>query len=363
MGLCFAGAYAATGTPLYRAAALAAGNAVACAQNADGGWQARAPSSCAAADAPRTSHSSLDEGMTAEPIEFLLALRVIEPTGPSAAAREAAIRNGLDFLLSAQKHSGGWPLRTSNKEYFGLATLNDRVTSSAIAILLRGWKELGDTRYREAALRGGDFLIAAQQAEGGWAQQYDDALKPAPARSFEPAALATRESAYAMLSLIELYRATGEARFLAPLARARAWLLDVRIAPERWARLHDLATGEPIYVDRDGSIHSQPSALSHERRLGYAWQGRFPEVVRALRYADAALGDGETLDAAMRDDAEDEKAMRISDAALGLRAILDDGADGLWTAADGRLYTRDFIENCEAIVTAIDAGGAAAQAP
>ena len=48
-----------------------------------------------------------------------------------------------------------------------------------------------------------------------------------------------------------------------------------------WARYYDLATGRPIFGDRDRTIHDDVHDLSAERRNGYAWFTTAP--VKALK--------------------------------------------------------------------------------
>jgi PelA/Pel-15E family pectate lyase len=43
-----------------------------------------------------------------------------------------------------------------------------------------------------------------------------------------------------------------------------------------WARYYDIATGKPIFGDRDRSIHDDPNEISLERRAGYSWFNTAP---------------------------------------------------------------------------------------
>ena len=38
-----------------------------------------------------------------------------------------------------------------------------------------------------------------------------------------------------------------------------------------WARYYEIATDQPIFGDRDKSIHDKVNEISKERRNGYAW--------------------------------------------------------------------------------------------
>jgi PelA/Pel-15E family pectate lyase len=74
----------------------------------------------------------------------------------------------------------------------------------------------------------------------------------------------------------------GGAAWLAGAAiRDKAWtaadpmlgrrLVDQPGAGPLWARYYDLASGRPIFGDRDLSIHDDVNEISLERRNGYAW--------------------------------------------------------------------------------------------
>ena len=48
-------------------------------------------------------------------------------------------------------------------------------------------------------------------------------------------------------------------------------LVDRPGAPPIWSRYYDIATGRPIFGDRDKTIHDDVNELSAERRNGYSW--------------------------------------------------------------------------------------------
>jgi PelA/Pel-15E family pectate lyase len=304
IGQCLLRAYRQTGWKSFWEGAIDAGRAIACAQGAEGGWNAIANIN------PRCeqflgigrwrgdSVASLDDAASQSAVLFLIDLATMQATKPTPAPAwlDQAIKRGLEFLLIAQNEAGGWPQKYPNngKTYASYSTLNDGVTSAAIATLLRGYEQFGDSRYLAAAVRGGDFIIKAQgpPSQPAWAQQYDSALHPASARKFEPAAFGSEETGFAMNALLDLYEVTGEERFLNPLASARAWLESSIIRPNIWARLYEIGTNRPIYGDRDGSVHYHLDELSRERARGYRWEGEFPSITMAMRRYDALVAGG-----------------------------------------------------------------------
>ena len=348
MGMAFLRAYEATNDGRYLEAAKAAADALAVGQLASGGWDYLVDfdpaqsvrwyrrsdvGQLAAADAAkRRNISTFDDDNTQSALRLLLA--VADVSKGSRESRDVRIREARDYgltkLLAAQRPNGGWPQRwegvavdpkkypvkpagipaawsrTHQKEnYNGYYTLNDNTHRDCVMTLLEAAKRLGKPEYRAAALRGGDFLIAAQlpEPQPGWAQQYNPQMEPAWARAFEPPSVCSNEGGGAMRLLIDLYLETGEKKFLAPLPRAIAWYRRSEIAPGTWARMYELGTNQPIYGDRDGKYYYRVEELSPERQTGYSWKGSYgvpaviafyDEVVRAGRESILAKRKAET---------------------------------------------------------------------
>ncbi len=286
-----------TGRPAYLDAARRAGDLLVATQLASGGWFSEMP-----AEGPRLSawfpliavRTTLDDDVTPGAIRVLLALW--EETGDPH-YREAGER-GLDLLVRAQLPAGGWPhvwrpgwlraLRASREDH---PSLNDGLTPIIVETLLAASDMLERPDLARAAARGGDWLLAVQQPppRAGWAQQYDEAGRPAGMRRFEPAALATWESRHAIDALEALARATGDGRWCPAARRAAVWLRDAAGRPGCWARFYSLDDGAPLYLAGDGTRVATVAAA----RPGYDWQGDFgiSAVVRRM-----ALGGGETAD-------------------------------------------------------------------
>jgi hypothetical protein len=204
--------------------------------------------------------------------------------------------------------------------------------------LLDAAKRLGKPEYRAAALRGGDFLIAAQlpEPQPAWAQQYNPQMEPAWARAFEPPGVCSNESGGAMHLLIDLYLETGEERFLAPLPRAIAWFKRSEVAPNTWARLYEPGTNRPIFGDRDGKYYYRVEDLTPERQTGYSWKGSYG-VPATLAFYDEVTTTGREAMLAKRKAAEAPTEKQRASRAKALEprvraavAALD--AQGRWLA-------------------------------
>lgn len=88
------------------------------------------------------------------------------------------------------------------------------------------------------------------EPQPAWAQQYDFEMHPAWARKFEPPAVTGGESQGALRSLLKLYRATDDERFLEPIPRALAYLRRSRLADGRLARFYELRSNKPLYLTK-----------------------------------------------------------------------------------------------------------------
>ncbi|MET0337792.1 MAG: pectate lyase, partial [Caulobacter sp.] len=191
--------------------------------------------------------------------------------------------------------------------YHDAITFNDNAVSQAIALLTDVAR--GDFGFVPAELRqqadiaarmGRKVIVAAQlRIDGrltGWGQQSDPfTLEPVSARNYEPAALASGESADILLYLMSLPDPTmqeiaavhaGAAWLKATAIMDKAWLgskaasagrrlVDQPGAGPIWSRYYS-KSGKPIFGDRDKSLHDDVNDISLERRNGYAWFGVQP---------------------------------------------------------------------------------------
>lgn len=296
-------------------------------QNANGGWwknydtltprppEARpAASPLAAKNDGATaweSGSTFDNGATFNEIRLLA--RAHRVTGRADCAD--AVRRGLEFVLSAQYPHGGFPQRFPLQDNYGRhVTFNDNAMVGVLRVLRDAARASPDFAFLDQALRdrcraafdlGIDCILRCQIRVGAtltaWCQQHDaETLAPIGARTFEPPALCSTESAEIALLLMELE--SPDPRVRAAIESAVAWFESTKIlgyryqrftgpeyetgaarkliedpaAPPLWPRLRDIKTGKPLFVDRDGSTHDDVKALSVERQAGYAWYSTAP---------------------------------------------------------------------------------------
>ena len=325
VGDAFIAAHAATGDPAALDAATAAGEALLYGQLKSGGWTNKIdfdPSGDSAAyrngRGRGRNFSSLDDGQTPAALRFLIRLDAAH------AGRHAGVREGaevaLNGLLGAQFAGGGFPQvfdgpttggearpatlppgvghdRPGKKAYWELPTLNDGLAGQVVETLLLARDASADrdpglaARCDAAARRFGGFLILAQlpEPQPGWAQQYDDRMRPAWARAFEPPAVATGESQDVIAALLALHAGTGDDRFLTPIPAALDYLDRSALPDGRLPRFLELHTNRPLYMERTAGryrvTYDDSDLPGH-----YGW--KIDSRVDALRarYARAAAG-------------------------------------------------------------------------
>ena len=204
-------------------------------------------------------NATFDDGGTAEATKFFLRLYAAKRDGRHRATLERAI----DFILESQYPNGAWPQRwpPGKPDYSAYLTFNDDVAAENIETLMRCYRVLGDERLATTIRRAMDaYLLTLQPApQAGWAMQYTPDLSPAAARSYEPAALATSTTARNIDQLLKFYRWTGDAKFLARIPEALAWLESCRLPPalarngREFPTFLEVGSNRPLYLHRTGS--------------------------------------------------------------------------------------------------------------
>lgn len=283
VGLAFLKAYEATRDSYYLDAARDAAEALVYGQLASGGWTNSVdfnPRGDRVAQYRNgkgrgKNNSTLDDDITQSAIRFLMHFDKTVQFQPGPI--HDSVKAALDALLAAQFPNGGFPQvwtgpvkprpivaanypeydwRTEGKvrNYWDMYTLNDGLAGTVSATLIDADAIYHDPRYRSALVRLGDFLLLAQMPDPqpAWAQQYNERMQPIWARRFEPPAVTGGESQDAMETLLRIHRATGDAKYLAPIPRALDYLKRSRLADGRLARYYELQSNRPLYMNRTG---------------------------------------------------------------------------------------------------------------
>jgi PelA/Pel-15E family pectate lyase len=262
-------------------------------------------------DAPRDRYwtyvGTLDNGATTTEMRYLARVVSQLPGKEGDVYRESFLK-GVRYLLAAQYPNGGWPqIFPLQGGYHDAVTFNDNAVAEAAALLDdvaqgRSGFEFVSAQLRtlaaESSRRAIQAILGSQVIVAGkrtiWPQQVDPlTLQPSSARNYEPRSLASTESTDILLYLMRQPNPSPAVR--AAVDDAIAWfkaheIHDVAwtMTPEGrrrvakpgagplWSRNYDIASGKPIFGDRDKSIHDDVNEISLERRNNYAWYSDAP---------------------------------------------------------------------------------------
>jgi len=253
---------------------------------------------------------TLDNDATTTEIRFLALAASAAPE--HAQQYKASILKGIHYLLHAQFPNGGWPqVWPLEGGYHDGITYNDNAVTQAAELLTAvssGQPPYAfvpaDLRRQSAAAAAHalDCILRTQVVLQGhrtiWAQQHDAlTLAPTTARNYEPIALATGESAALLIYLMQIPHPSPQV--VASVEAGVAWLKSHAIYGQQWiggretsegrhlvpasgagplwSRYYSIQTEQPIFGDRDKTIHDTVTELSAERRNGYQWYGNGPQ--------------------------------------------------------------------------------------
>ncbi len=297
VGQCYLRAWRITGDAYYLEAARDVAKALAWGQRTVGGWDHRVDVAHMKPDEPRAERKpgrcTFDDRITQGALEFLIDAdgAMDEPW------LDEAIELGLQFMMESQFENGAWPqwypLRGGYHDYY---TFNDNAINDCIKLMLKAHKVYGKAVYLQTAVKGGDFIIASQlpAPQAGWAQQYSHDMKPAWARAFEPPGVCSAVTRRNIITLIDLYLYTKDARYLSPIPAAIAWLNDSMLGEHLWARIYEVGTNRAIYGDRmDGNkVIYDYDKVSRRERTSYAWRGEYG-IESTIRYYERIVSLGQ----------------------------------------------------------------------
>lgn len=271
-------------------------------QLSDGGWRKAMDDT---AQTGSWGKSTVDNDATTSQIRILA--RVYQQTG-NQTYLDSCLK-GIDLLLNGQYDNGGWPQVFDDAgTYHAHITFNDGAMVRILYIMQEVAQKSGDfpfiddARAQKAATavdKGVRCILDVQIEQNGvktaWCQQHDEfTLEPAAARAYELPSISASESVGVVNFLKTV--AEGNNEIIRAINAAITWMDNVKIMGIRvedtgddrvvvedasagpiWARFYNLETNQPMFVDRDGSIHDTMAELSQERRTGYSWYGSWPQ--------------------------------------------------------------------------------------
>jgi PelA/Pel-15E family pectate lyase len=252
---------------------------------------------------------TIDNDATTTELRFLARVQAQAPGAAGQAYRDAFLK-GVRYLLDSQYPNGGFPqVYPLQGGYHDAITFNDDALISVAKLLDTVAARHGDYSFvpasiasaaRDATDKALEVILATQVVAGGvptgWCQQHDMlTLAPVGARNFEPASLASGESASLLMYLMRVPNPSPQV--VVAVHGGADWLRRVAVhdlewtgadpgtgrravpkpgAGPLWSRFYDIGSMQPVFGDRDRSIHDDVNEISLERRNGYGWYGTWP---------------------------------------------------------------------------------------
>jgi len=237
-------------------------------------------------------------------------------------AYKAAFQKAVNFLLTSQYPSGGWPQMFPERgNYSDMATFND---DAMVRVMVLAWdvarglapfdtdivSAQQKTDLQAAVTKAVDFALNSQIYNNGeptvWCAQHDPVTyQPVAARSYELASKSGKESGGVVWFLMNWPEQSAEIQNA--VQGALDWYKRTRVADMRyddgnfvadqgesmWYRFYEVDNDEFFFCDRAGvSTKTQDiTELSDDRRYGYQWAGDYGSALLAVE-SDyiAALG-------------------------------------------------------------------------
>lgn len=280
VGMSFLKAYRITLNTDFLKAAENAANALIKGQNDLGGWDHKIYF-----DKPKCKIVSFDDNQTQSAISFLMAL----DQEIDLPALTKAVEKALNMLIESQLDNGGWPHKYPwQGNYHDYATFNDQGINDCIRVMIEADSYYKNKEISKSLHKVGRFMMISQlpPPQSGWAQQYNEYLQPAWARTYEPPALCPSASVNNITSLIDLFEHTGNSGYLEPIPDAIRWLKASQLPNGKWGRFLEIGTNKALYFDRGRIRVDSLHQLSLERRTGYGYENNIKAVLDAaeLRY-------------------------------------------------------------------------------
>ncbi|MEW5799922.1 MAG: pectate lyase [Bacteroidota bacterium] len=265
------------------------------------------------------SLTTFDNGTTHSQVEYLARAYTITKNDRF---KESCLK-GIDFILSAQYPNGGFPqFYPDTKGYRKYITFNDGAMIGVMKVLhniVRGKRHysfIDETRRKKVKVsfeKGIDCILRCQIVVNdtltAWCQQHDHVtLQPQNARSFEPKAICSMESAEIVQFLMSVKKPKIE--IVTAVNAAVRWFRHSMIhgikietiktaktdyiyhnadfdkvvvhdttAPPIWTRMYEIETNRPLFCRRDGKAVYTLAEVEPERRTGYKWYGYEPQEV------------------------------------------------------------------------------------
>lgn len=263
------------------------------------------------AQQPGNSGCTIDNGAVSYELTYLSRVYGSITDATVKAKIATSFIKGIQYLISAQYTSGGWPQFYPLKGgYADHITYNDDAIVHVLEILRHAYNKdntytikVDDAMAAKAKIafdKGIECILKTQYLQNGiptvWCAQHNYlTFLPVLARAYELPSLSGAESAGILKLLMSLDKPSNE--IIRAVYGGATWydenrikgqrlesftnsdgLSDKRIvldpsAPDMWARFSRLEDSKPFFCDRDGIMVYSIAEIGHERRNGYSWYG------------------------------------------------------------------------------------------
>jgi PelA/Pel-15E family pectate lyase len=295
--------------------------------------------------------------------------QVIVPLKNQPRYEAGDIRSIADNILLYQQPNGGWP-----KNYDMLAILTDEqkailsqhrdslhttfdngATYTQIGYLAKAYTLLGDTKYKEAAVRGLRFILKAQYKNGGWPQFYPDISGYRKYVTFNDGAMIGVMQVLQDISQNETYYSfiNEDVRKEAINAYRRGvnCILKCQILeegkPTVWCQQHDNLTLEPVGA-RTFELPSKASEESAEIvRLLMHVKNPNGEIIDAIKSAVAWFQKVAIKDERVKTIPAKDVVYKFHEAKFDKIVVTDSGAPRIWTRYYELETDRPMFANCD----------------
>jgi hypothetical protein len=203
----------------------------------------------------------------------------------------------------------------------------------------------GDKIIERSLRRVARFMMISQlpPPQPGWAQQYNEYLQPAWARTFEPASVCPAVTIKNVGTLIDLFLALGDETLLEPIPDALRWLREIRLENGKWARFVEIGTNQALYYDRGRIRVNSIAELHPERSTGYGYETDLTSQLEAgtKRYEKALTLGRRGLKADEHPELSAAAVSKRLEALSGpvTRIIAAQESSGAWITRDDRFKT------------------------
>ncbi len=184
----------------------------------------------------------------------------------------AAAKKAGELYLKYQNPDGSWSHHGNAVKKIGETArglpqggeINDLACNDSIDVMVFMYHLTGESKYIKAIKRLGDWMIKAElkgTKVRGWAQQYDNKMKPTDARHFEPPAMSAAGTGESIMALVELYRLSKDRKYLKVIEECRDWFK--KQFPNGMYQYYEYESGRPVaYWNRKIYYLDDPKQLA-----------------------------------------------------------------------------------------------------